>query len=240
MFCLKQAARVPCSTLRCVSRTFTTERYKNGPQELRIWESTSGGIVAQHDEVEDFDAVKWAIDRARHHVLTGGSRRWQTSSEDARSMLMTARFLHDLETRVEQLSQDELGTCAVELFERPWVVSRGGSTWSRGVEVLQLRPRPDSLARRVAMAALSPVVAPVGAFVTYLKAGSANSVAACKWYFRAVTEIPCRVQLDRCYHVVDGDLPAMAEAVALGEDVRNAVHGFLPHLGAAPPTVHAE
>lgn len=223
-FCAQQLAVAP------VTQPVIHENFRNGSQELRIWESTSGALVAQHDEVEDIDACKWTLERARHHVLAFGTKNLNKSSpKDVHNTLMVLRFLHDLETRIEELRHEDLGTVAVELFERPWVLSRS-SSWGRATEVLQLRPRPDSLARRAVMAAISPVVAPVGALSTYFKAGSANSLAACKWYFRAVTDFPCRVQLDQCYLVVEGDYTSMAEAAASGIDVCRFVHGFLPHF----------
>jgi len=189
---------------------------------------------------------------------------------------MAMRFLLDLGDRVERLDKDGLGTCAVELFERPWVVTHGAvATTSTSASdaagsdssleqlmmssamavaaararrqsasamfwpeqprpLLQLQPRPDGLAKRVVAAVLSPIVAPIGAAVAYFKSGRlrANGAAACKWYFRAVTEVPCHVRLDQSYRVDEGirDMEELVEAAHTEEGPRRLVHGSVPQL----------
>jgi hypothetical protein len=142
--------------------------------------------------------------------------------------LMATRFLLDLEEKVEKLSDAGYGTCAIDIFERPWVLTCGNN-----VEILRLRPRPDSLLKRVALAALSPVVAPAGALLTYVKSGSTNSLAAFKWYFRAIAEMPTTVELDSSYHVEGSysDLEACATSLTLN-DLRHliSVQRAIPQL----------
>jgi len=152
---------------------------------------------------------------------------------------MVLRFLIDLEDRIDHLSREGLGTVAVELFERPWIFtcdlardrSKGKSrSQSSKTEILRLRPRPDGLGKRAAFAALSPVIAPVGAMLTYMRMGSANTIAACKWYFRAIVELPCRIALDRLYHVEDTE---SEETPLKLDDARRLVspNGAIPQLG---------
>jgi hypothetical protein len=169
------------------------EKFKDGPQTIEFWQNDLGALVAQHDEVEDIESCRWAI-----RCVDSKLRQFEIcqTPEEQWNRLMALRFLLDLEERIEKLSDEGYGTCAVDLFERPWVV-----TCSGGKEILRLRPRPDSLLKRATLAVLSPVVAPAGALITYVKSGGANSLAACKWYFRAITEVPSTVELNSCYRV---------------------------------------
>lgn len=220
------------------------ENYQDGPSELVIWQDERG-LIAQHDEIQDIDGCKWAIARVCHHMLTRFASP-ERSVDDMRGMLLAVRFLVDLAERVERLDQDGYSTCAVELFERPWIVSRGGAPgvartpsalhkrWREPKQpLLQLRPRPDSFARRAMLAIAAPIIAPVGALVSYLRSGGANSLASCKWYFRAITEVPCHVELDGGYRLegCSDNREELAAAVASGCDgARRFVHGSLPQL----------
>lgn len=174
------------------------EKFRDGPQQIEFWQNDLGALVAQHDEIEDIESCRWAISCVDRQLRQPEP---SCTNEERWSRLMAMRFLLDLEERVEKLSDEGYGTCAVDLFERPWVVTRND-----GKEVLRLRPRPDGLLKRAALAVMSPVIAPAGALVTYVKSGSANSVAAFKWYFRAIAEVPSTVRLDSCYRVQQGGL----------------------------------
>eukprot|EP00929_Paragymnodinium_shiwhaense_P011285 TRINITY_DN11681_c0_g1_i1.p1 TRINITY_DN11681_c0_g1~~TRINITY_DN11681_c0_g1_i1.p1 ORF type:complete len:320 (+),score=52.70 TRINITY_DN11681_c0_g1_i1:126-1085(+) len=242
------------------SRTMTTsstalapikEIYKDS-SELTIWQDDCGSIVAEHDELRDIDGCKWALNRVCDFILSlfcQGDR----SAEDLSGALMAARFLQDLGDRVERLDQEGYSTCAVELFERPWEVSCGdarrqpstlmtagvaaAAMWKTRPAFLRLRPRPDSIVRRAAFAVASPVLAPLGAFSTYMQSGRANSMAAFKFYFRAVTEVPCHVQLDQSYEI-DGEAQNPEKLKkALESDTHQAprrlVHGNVKQLCAA-------
>lgn len=220
--------------------------------QLQFWENDGGVLVAQHDEINDIDGCKWAISRVCQRIIEQPA----PSSSSAWMRLMTLRFLLDLEERVEQLSGEGLGTCAVELFERPWVLAlskdagpkndvggglsmdvtaeaeqntvsrscRGMWKSSADTEVLRFGPQPDSVARRVALAALSPVVAPLGALIHYVRMGGENSMAGLKWYLRAVTEMPCRVVLDSSYQITGtaSDLEFWLKSASL-EDVKRLI-----------------
>lgn len=185
-----------------------TVRYSDGPQLVEFWENDAGALVVQHDELEDIESCKWAIDCICQRISQPGTI--LTPSQKCLSL----RFLKDLEDKVEKLSDEGYGTCAIEIFERPWVLTCGDN-----VEILCLRPRPDGVLKRIAFAALSPVFAPVGALLTYAKSNSTNSVAALKWYFRAVAELPSKVQLDSSYRVEGSntDLEACASSLTFSE-----------------------
>mmetsp|Transcript_106208 Transcript_106208/g.298615 ORF Transcript_106208/g.298615 Transcript_106208/m.298615 type:complete len:296 (-) Transcript_106208:281-1168(-) len=229
------------------------EKYKDdSPSELQVWRDEMGALVAQHDEIHDIAGCKWALGRVCHHILSYAASPDRTV-DDFWGGIMALRFIVDLGERVERLDQDGLSTCAVELFERPWVVTRSvggaGGRWltrdtggklrpKRPRPLLQLRPRPDGFARRAALAVLSPVIAPIGAMVAYFKTGGANSVAACKWYFRAVTEVPCHVRLDRGYHIASDAAANERDrdvllAAAAADGARQLVHGSVPQLGTS-------
>jgi len=141
---------------------------------------------------------------------------------------MALRFLIDLEEKVEKLSDDGLGTCAIDIFERPWVLK------AEGVEILRLRPRPDSMVKRAAFAALGPVLSPAGAWLTYVKSGKENGKAAFWWYWRAVAEISSTVDLDSSYCVAGSskDLEACANSSSFFNDLRSLirVHHEVPQF----------
>lgn len=206
---------------RCQSDTqeplpVATEKYNDGPQCIEFWENSAGALVAQHDELEDIESCRWAIrctcERLRQSIPN------QTVEQKSRQ-LMALRFLLDLEEKVEKLSDEGFGTCAIDIFERPWVLMCGDD------EILRLRPRPDSVYKRLAFAALGPVLAPAGALVTYVKSGKANGIAALKWYFRAVAELPSTVQLDNSYRLEGSytDLEACASSSSIFSDLRNLI-----------------
>jgi len=206
---------------RCQSDTqeplpVATEKYNDGPQCIEFWENSAGALVAQHDELEDIESCRWAIrctcERLRQSIPN------QTVEQKSRQ-LMALRFLLDLEEKVEKLSDEGFGTCAIDIFERPWVLMCGDD------EILRLRPRPDSVCKRLAFAALGPVLAPAGALVTYVKSGKANGIAALKWYFRAVAELPSTVQLDNSYRLEGSytDLEACASSSSIFSDLRNLI-----------------
>jgi len=239
--------------LQCRSRTFTssssnarllgTEMYKNGQSQLQFSETQKGVLVAQHDDVHDIDSCRWAIERVRQRLATNYTERVQHHMAEGirgQSLLMAVKFLYDLEARVEHLMMNGLDTCAVELFERPWVLTCNPhqSRYSLGTrsktELLRLMPRPDRIAKRIALAALSPVLAPIGMAGTFIKMGAQNSYAACKWYFRVVAELPCRMQLESNYRVVDDDDElAVREPSSALCAARRLVHaqGAIPQLG---------
>lgn len=180
---------------RCIEESeepapVTSERFKDGPQLVECWENEAGAMVFQHDELEDIESCRWAIDCICQRL------RQPESSLTTKQKCMALRFLMDLKAKVENLSDEGYGTCAIEVFERPWVL-----TCDDNIEILCLRPRPDGLLKRMTFAALSPVFAPAGALLTYCKSGSENGAAAFKWYFRAVSELPTKVRLDSSYRV---------------------------------------
>jgi hypothetical protein len=211
-----------------------SEAYKNGPQQIQFWRNPRGALVAEHDDIEDIEACRWAIQRVCQRVLD-----FQAGSIGlpAWSRLLVLRFLLDLEDRIEHLSSEGLGTCAVELFERPWVITcnlgQSSGSYSSKTEVLRLRPRPDSWGKRAALAALSPVIAPVGAMVTYVRLGGWNTIAACKWYFRAIAELPCSIALDRSYRLEGSDNDVIKDDALQLDDARRLVRvqGAIPQLG---------
>jgi hypothetical protein len=189
-----------------------TVRYNDGPQLIEFWENDAGALVAQHDELEDIESCRWAIGRICQRLR-------EESRLTPEQKCLALRFLVDLEEKVEKLSDEGYGTCAIEIFERPWVLTCGDN-----IEILCLRPRPDGVIKRLAFAALSPVVAPAGALLTYVKSNSANGMAAFKWYFRAVAELPSKVQLDSSYRVEgsNSDLEACASSLTF-DDVRRLI-----------------
>lgn len=203
-----------------------TERFNDGPACVEFWENDAGALVAQHDELEDIESCRWAI-RCICERLCQTQPSWTPEQKCRR--LMALRFLLDLEEKVEKLSDEGYGTCAIDVFERPWVLTCGDN-----IEILRLRPRPDSVLKRIAFAALSPVLAPAGALVTYVQSGTQNSIAAFKWYFRAVAEMPSRVHLDRSYRVEGSysDLEACASSLTF-HDLRHliSVQRAVPQLG---------
>lgn len=193
-----------------------TERYNGGAPLIEFWENDLGALVAQHDELEDIDCCRWAIKRVCERLCQPEPK---CTPEQKCKKLMALRFLLDLEDRIEELSNEGYGTCAIDIFERPWVLTCADDT-----EILRLRPRPDGLIKRAAFAALSPVIAPMGALATYVKSGSANSVAAFKWYFRAIAELPTKVELDNSYRVEGSysDLEACAASLTF-HDLRRLI-----------------
>jgi len=203
-----------------------TETYKEGPQLIQFWENDAGALVAQHDELEDIEACRWAIRCVCERLRQPAAN--QTPEHKTRR-LMALRFLLDMEDRIEQLSDEGLGTCAIEIFERPWVL-----TCSDGDEILRFRPRPDTILKRMAFAIMSPVVAPAGALLTYVKSGSTNGMAAFKWYVRAVVEMPTTVHLDDSYRVEGSysDLEACVSSSDLFSDLRRliSVHRTVPQF----------
>jgi len=219
-----------CWSPRCIEESqeqalVSTEMLQDGPQQIEFWENDAGALVAQHDELGDIECCRWAIGRIRERL-------WQPepswTTEQRRKRLLALRFLLDLEEEVERLSDEGYGTCAIDVFERPWVLTCADNT-----EILRLRPRPDGLFKRAVLGALSPVVAPVGALVTCVKSGSANGLAALKWYFRAVTELATTVHLDASYRVEGSysDLEACASSATFG-DLRHliSVQRAIPQL----------
>jgi len=213
---------------RCVEESeekapVETQKFKDGAQRIEFWENDAGALVAQHDELEDIESCRWALKCICERLCQPVAG--ETMKQKARRM-MALRFVLDLEERVEALSDEGYGTCAIDIFERPWVLTCGDNT-----EILRLRPRPDSLLRRAAFAALSPVLAPAGALVAYVKSGSTNSMAAFKWYFNAVAELPTTVELDSCYQVEgsESDLEACASSVTFSE-LRHLISGSVPQL----------
>lgn len=198
----------------------TIEKWNDGPQQVQYWENDAGALVAEHDEIETIECCQWVIRSVCERLRQRGGK-----PKQALSTLKALRFLLDLEETIERLSDEGFGTCAIELFERPWVVA-----CDRNTEILRLRPRPDGVLRRAAFAALSPVFAPLGALHTYCKSGGRNALASFKWYFRAVAEVPTKVELDRSYRIegVDRD----PEACLSLEDARRLVvlHRKIPQL----------
>jgi hypothetical protein len=181
---------------------------------VQFCRNDAGALVAEHDEVEDIEGCRWVI----RSVCERLKQPSQTPTE-AWNKLKALRFLLDLEEKVSTLSDAGYGTCAVELFERPWVVNCRDNT-----EILRLRPRPDGMLKRAVFAVLSPVVAPAGALFTFVKSNGANGRAAFKWYFRAIAEFPTKVQLDDSYQIEGAYQDVEAELAYLSfEDVRRLV-----------------
>lgn len=185
--------------------TVAKETLKDGPQLIEFWENEAGTLVAQYDELDDIESCRWAIRCVCERLRQPGS----FTLEQKLNRMLALRFLLDLEDRIEQLSDQGYGTCAIDIFERPWVLE-----CNDGTEILRFRPRPDTLLKRMMFAAMSPVIAPAGALLTYVKSGSTNSMAQLKWYFRAIMEMPTTVQLDDSYRVEGSytDLEACAAA----------------------------
>lgn len=165
-----------------------SEKWNDGPQQVEFWENDAGALVAEHDEIETIECCQWVIRSVCERLRQPGGK--------PLNKLKALRFLLDLEETIERLSDEGFGTCAIELFERPWVI-----TCDNDIEILRLRPRPDGVLRRAAFAALSPIFAPLGALHTFCKSGHQNALASVKWYFRAIVEHPTRVELDRSYRI---------------------------------------
>mmetsp|Transcript_26615 Transcript_26615/g.61166 ORF Transcript_26615/g.61166 Transcript_26615/m.61166 type:complete len:262 (-) Transcript_26615:48-833(-) len=221
-----------------------TAAYRQGQSALVISQSRQSlfPLVAQHDDIQDIDACRWTLscvnERLQATLASATSAEDQEAPmQDIRKCLLAMRFLKDLEHSVEKLSNDGMGPCAVELFERPWVVlcesdmsptRIPGFRRKRQQEILRLVPRPDSLVKRAAMAALGPLVLPIGALAYYMRNGAADGTAACKWYIRCVLEHPCKVNLDRGYKV---DLSSTTGLSALAtSSISELVHGQLHEL----------
>eukprot|EP00927_Polykrikos_kofoidii_P065768 TRINITY_DN61485_c0_g1_i1.p1 TRINITY_DN61485_c0_g1~~TRINITY_DN61485_c0_g1_i1.p1 ORF type:complete len:309 (-),score=51.92 TRINITY_DN61485_c0_g1_i1:125-1051(-) len=232
------------------------EMYKDGVSALEVWQDESGVLVAQHDDIQDIDGCKWALDRACHHMRELFTRTERTPN-DLCGALMALRFLTDLGERVERLDKDGRSTCAVELFERPWLVTScqkkaiaGGplrhlrERMSKRTPLLQFRPRPDGVLKRAALAVLSPVVVPFGALVAYVRSGGESSQAALQWYFRAITEIPCHVKLEQGYEVDAticdrDDLAAAAATDGERRLVRGVARQLMVEFASPTPAVVA-
>jgi hypothetical protein len=222
--------------------------------EHRFGRSDAGAFVLQHHGAWTFEEQKVLLEVLRLHVIAHPTQHLHTRSiEGVHNLLMVLRFLHDMESCLEDLQQaalqevrelqeeeedddeepeaaSQLHPCrwsALELFCRPWVVTHQG-----GPPLLCLEEHLDPLLRTLC-ALCSPWGLPFGSLLAWVTLQSPS--AFCRLHVRRIVGprlAPYRVQLAGSYNVqAEGfGLEALKDMAANPASIREVVKGVLPQL----------